>query len=77
VTQAFATHDAERYSSFTTEIVFSSSYIALLRFLSGLQNAPEIHTINNISIVHSTQKDAAEGDLEIALSISTFSIINN
>jgi hypothetical protein len=76
-TQPFATHDAERYSSFTTEIVFNSSYVALLRFLNGIQNAPEIHTINSISIAQSAQKDAAEGDLEIALSISTFSIINN
>jgi Tfp pilus assembly protein PilO len=76
-TQAFATHDAERYSSFTTEIAFSGSYIALLRFLSGIQNAPEIHTINSINIVQSAKKDAAEGDLEITVSISTFSIMNN
>jgi len=76
-TLPFGVHDAERYACFTTEIAFRGSYISLLRFLSGIENASEIHTIKNISIKQSTQKDSEDGDLDIIVTISTFSIINN
>ncbi len=74
-TRAFSPHDSEYYSVFSIELEFESSYVSVMRFLNSISRAREIHKINSITIQQSDSKEAEEGDLKVAVHLSTFSIV--